>query len=148
MVYPEPLTSVISRNSLSFKTNTAAININQELSLLTIHWQPQADKADFRKTYQLAVDLAGRFGLTRWLNDSRNLAYLNIQEQNWIYREIVPQMQRSSLQKLARIVIDEPLAILISGNIVDKICNSPNPDCRLQCEIFTNYEHALYWVTS
>jgi hypothetical protein len=146
MVLRESEEKIISRNSLNFKTDSAIININQEASLISIGWDSHTRPEDFKVGYQLAADLVKRFYIRNWLNDARNMAYLNIENQNWIYRCIVPQLMQNNMHKLARVVMDEPLAILVSCNILDQITNSPEPNGKLDCEIFTDFDNALFWL--
>jgi hypothetical protein len=135
-----------SRNFLNFKTNAANININQEKSLIRINWEKVVDPEDFKLSYQLAADLVKRFRIRNMLNDARNMAYLNLENQNWISRCILPQLVQSHLLKMARVVLDEPLAILVACNILDKITNNPEQGSKLSCEIFTDLDNALFWL--
>jgi hypothetical protein len=138
---------ILRRNSLNFKTNSAIFNINQEESLLSICWDGPTDAADFKQSYQLAVDLTQRFEIQKWLNDARNVAFLNIENQNWIVRCIVPQLLHHNMHKVARVVLDEPLAMLTSYNIVDQITSRPELACKIDCEIFTDFDNALFWLS-
>jgi hypothetical protein len=137
---------IISRNSLNFKTNSAIININQEDSLVSLRWDSHTVLYDIKQSYQLAVDLAKRFGVRNWLSDARNVAYLNIETQNWLLRCIAPQLQQNNMHKLVRVVQDEPLAILTSFSVADKIAGCPELACKLNCEIFTDVDNALSWL--
>jgi hypothetical protein len=135
-----------NRNLLTIKTNAASININQDKSLIKINWDDLVDPKDIKQSYQVAADLVKRFRIRNLLHDARNLAYLNIEIQNWICRCIIPQLVQNKLHKIARVVLDEPLAILVSCNILDKITNHPEPGTRLICEIFTDLDNALFWL--
>ena len=137
---------VDSHNFLNFKTNAANINIIRDRSLIKIHWEKLVDPEDFKLSYQLVADLVKRFRIRNLLSDARNMAYLNIENQNWISRCILPQLAQSHLLKMARVVLDEPLAILVSCNILDKITNKPELGNRLSCEIFTDLDNALFWL--
>jgi hypothetical protein len=139
-------TKIIRRNSLNFKTNAAIINVNQDDALLSICWDCHTDSEDFKKSYQLAVDLTHRFMINKWLIDARNVAFLNIENQNWIVRSIAPQLHPHNMHKVARVVLDEPLAMLTSYNVVDKITSLPELACKLDWEIFTDFDHALFWL--
>jgi hypothetical protein len=137
---------VISRNSLNFRTPSAIININQDNSLISLYWDAHTAAHDYKRSYQLAVDLAKRFDIRNWLNDARNVAYLNIETQNWLLRCIAPQLQQNNMHKLVRVVLDEPLAILTSYNVIDRIASHPELACKLNCEIFTDFDNALFWL--
>jgi hypothetical protein len=50
------------------------------------------------------------------------------------------------MHKLVRVVLDEPLAILTSCNVVDRIASCPELACKLNCEIFTDLDNALFWL--
>jgi hypothetical protein len=134
------------RPSLYFRTRSVIIHVNQEASLVCIYWLAQAEPEGLKQGYELAVDLVRRFCLRNWLNDARNAAYINVETQNWIHRRIIPQLLQNNMHKLARVVVDEPLAILVSGNILDKISNSPELAGKLQCELFTDFDQALSWL--
>lgn len=137
---------ISNRTDLNFRTRSSTITINQEESLITIYWEACSDPEEFRCGYQLAADLVKRFYIRNWLNDARHVAYLNIENQNWILRHIVPQLYQNNMRKLARVVLDEPLAILVSSNILDKITTSPELGRKLNCEMFTDFHNALSWL--
>jgi hypothetical protein len=96
--------------------------------------------------YQMAVDLAKRYDVRNWLDDARNVAYLNIETQNWLLRCIVPQLVQNNMHKLVRVVLDEPLAFLTSYSVTDKIASRPELAGKLNCEIFTDVDNALSWL--
>lgn len=57
-----------------------------------------------------------------------------------------PQLQQNNMHKLARVVLDEPLALLTSYSVVDRMASCPELACKLNCEIFTDFDDALFWL--
>lgn len=136
----------LSHPFLHFKTQATNINIYQQESLICIHWNSQARHEEIIQGYQVAADLCQKFRVSKWLNDVRNIPYLNIEDQNWICRHIMPRLRQNNISKLARVVLDEPLAILISYNMCDQVASSPELADKLNCETFTDVENALWWL--
>lgn len=133
-------------SSLNFTFHGALININQQNSLIHINWNARVESESIKQSYQVAADLVRKFSLRNWLNDTRKEGYLDIENQNWFYRCLVPQLIQNKLQKMARVIPDDPLAMLVSCNILDKIHTSLEPEANFRFEIFTDLDHALYWL--
>lgn len=146
MLLQEPPKKVLPHASLNFKTQATIINIYPDESLICLHWDNQTSHEELLQGYQVAADLCRKFKVSKWLNDVRNIPYLNMEDQNWICRQIMPRLRQNNISKLARVVLDEPLAILISYNMCDQISSQSELAGKLNCEIFTDVENALWWL--
>ncbi|WP_026464690.1 hypothetical protein [Adhaeribacter aquaticus] len=131
---------------IHINTNNSIINVDLDLSLLSIKWHPFTESPDVKASFILAAKMAKAFYIRRILHDTTNLSYLSIDIHNWLLREIVPQFLSANVKKFARIVSEEPMAFLVSSKYFERIKANFAAQTDCKCELFTDYSTAMYWL--
>jgi hypothetical protein len=129
------------------KVHNAIIEVNQDLSILSLKWDPFPEIENFKAGWLLAVEMIKEFQIRRILHYATNLSYLSIESYNWMLKVIIPQLVEHKVWKVSRIVAPEPMAALVSGKYLDRIHDAcQNSPCKT--EFFTDEDTALYWLNS
>ncbi len=129
------------------KAHKAMIQVNQDLSLLNLNWEPFTELEDFKAGWLVAVEMVKKFHIRRILHNATNIAYISIESYFWMLKVIIPQFVEHEVLKVSRIVASEPMAALVSEKYLDRIHDAfQSSPCK--CEFFTDEDTALFWLNS
>ncbi|RDC63599.1 hypothetical protein [Adhaeribacter pallidiroseus] len=76
--------------TLVFSNEYIKLEVDQELRFLQTTWLRQPTSSQFREQLQQVVDYALANNINKALFNVRQRAYLEMADQNWLTREIVP----------------------------------------------------------
>ncbi|MCX2740290.1 hypothetical protein [Pontibacter anaerobius] len=79
-----------------------------------------------------------------WLADSRLLAHVTFEDQQWIMKEVIPLLLKSQLQKVARVVNADVFSYITFENMMSKAHENYNVEGHM--EQFTSIDAALSWL--
>ena len=94
----------------------------------------------------MITDLIQEHKCRYWLSDAMSIYYVELANQNWLVREILPRII-PTVHKVARVLTKESLLLLDMQNIYDKIAGEPELAASgLQLETFLDKESAIIWL--
>lgn len=86
-----------------FQNNFISLSYDKARRLGKAEWRGRLHGAELREAYLLCHDMINRFSLTKWLADDRLMGAITPADLEWSMMVHVPQMAKSSLQRMARI---------------------------------------------
>lgn len=119
--------------------------IYTEASLLHIEWHQHVNSRELRAGFLAALNQAINNKTKYWLSDTRNLNYAEAADQKWLIQTGGQLLAKSNVQKVAHVVSDDSIRMLVAYNIADKI-KDLFPQVPAQFEIFTDPVKALHWL--
>lgn len=129
-----------------YQTEFVRIEVNQDLGFIQITWLQQPSSSDlFRKETLLVTEYALTHNVSRALFDVRNRNYLDMSDQNWLVRDILPRLKGRHF-RLAYLVSLAGLEIMDTFHIHNSIRNNPEFKEDLEIDIFLDREEALKWL--
>jgi hypothetical protein len=87
-----------------FEDEVLQIEINTALSLLQLTWKIHPTSEQYRRGYRQAIYLALEYRIRLWLTDSRQVSYLHLADQHWMYAKMRPWLNGGKLLKFAIVI--------------------------------------------
>jgi hypothetical protein len=110
---------------------------------LEAQWQGFVTSAVFRQTIGEALDWAREHRITGWVADDRLLGPVRPADMDWIATEIMPELVRVGLRRLARIEAADPLNQLL----IKRMHNTAHELAPFEQRLFTEVAQARAWAT-
>lgn len=121
------------------------VEVNQTCFYIEATWLQQPTSADFRDQLKIVMDYALTHHLNNALFDVRARAYLEMADQNWLLREVVPMFLHSKL-KFAYLVSQTTLAAMDIHRIKAAIEGNPDFKNNIEMNLFLDKEEAKTWL--
>ena len=121
------------------------VEVNEAKSYIQTTWLQQPTSQNFREQLKRVADIALAGQLTKALFDVRARAYLEIADQNWLIREIVPLFCEKTLW-FAYVVSKTAYEIMDVHRIQEAIEKNKPLTEHLKIEIFLLPEEAEAWL--
>ena len=132
---------------LVYATDYFKVQVKKEVSYIELTWLQQPSSAIFRQEIERTTDYAIANNYTKALLDVRQRPYLELGDQTWLIREIMPRFIAGSL-RFAYLVNPLTLETLDVFGIQDKIAQNPKLKKCIQIEVFLRKEDAQRWLFS
>lgn len=140
MIYSSTATEV-------FEDEVARIAIEADLSLLRLTWKVHPNSDQYRSGYRKAIFLALEFKLKYWLTDSRQVLYLHMADQHWMYAKMRPLLKGNKLAKLA-IVLQPETLMMTDSKPMYETSTEPRSNAKklYNMELFLDLDSAKSWL--
>jgi hypothetical protein len=109
---------------------------------LEAQWQGFVTSAVFRQAIAEAVDRAREHRITGWVADDRLLGPVRPADMAWIAADIMPELVRIGLRRLARIEAADPLNQLL----IKQMHRAAHERAPFQQRLFTDVAQARAWA--
>ncbi|KAA5538964.1 hypothetical protein [Adhaeribacter rhizoryzae] len=129
-----------------FADEVLQISIDATLSLLRLTWQQHPNSTDYRRGYQQAIQLALDSNTKYWLTDSRQVLYLPISDQHWMYTQMFPLLERSQLLKFAIVMHPETFMTTDKAPMTNNVAQPLSLKKPLNMDLFLDHPSALAWL--
>jgi hypothetical protein len=126
-----------------FKDEVLQIGIEENVALLRLTWLQQPDSANYRRGYQQAIHLAQENNAKFWLTDSRQILYLPLADQHWMYAQMCPLLEAGTLSKFAIVMQPETFMTTDKAPISDKLSNNKK---LYNIDLFLELPSARAWL--
>jgi hypothetical protein len=130
-----------------YQSKYIQVAINPEQDYLQATWLQQPTSESFREQIRLVVDLALARNIKKALFDVRQRAYLEIADQNWLVREIVPLFVGTNL-RFAYVVSETTLEVMDTYRIQVAVENNPVLSEQVIIKMFLDPQEAQTWLFS
>ena len=127
------------------QSDTMEVAIDAEQSYLQATWLQQPSSQSFREQLWFVADQALARKTTKALFDVRKRAYLEIADQNWLVREIVPLFAGRPL-RFAYVVSETTLEAMDTYRIQVAIASNPQLSEQIKVELFLDPPEAQAWL--
>ncbi|MGV3588812.1 MAG: hypothetical protein ACO1OF_17535 [Adhaeribacter sp.] len=131
---------------LVFADEVLQIRIDSTLSLLRLTWQQHPNSGDYRRGYQQAIQLALEHNTQYWLTDARQVLYLPLSDQHWMYTQLFPLLESGQLLKFA--IVMHPETFMTTDKT--PLANNPAQPLSLKrpytMDLFLDLPSALAWL--
>ncbi|MGV3502685.1 MAG: hypothetical protein ACO1O1_03205 [Adhaeribacter sp.] len=121
------------------------VRVYSEISMVYVFWKKHSSGGVFQQAFREGLKQVYQRKLQYWLSDSRALNYAYLSDQQWVAGEVSSLLAGSTLRKVAHVVPDDDIRTMVALQLADKL-RAQLPDASRQVEVFTNLEHALYWL--
>lgn len=125
---------------------TTRLEIDPAAKFIYLQWLKHPDSTAFRDNFLRAIQASIDHDCQFWLSDARAIHYLELADQNWVMREIVPMLPQINLQKFARLSKMESISLMDIPQVFDKLGQLPDFKSKHKLEIFATKEDALHWL--
>jgi signal transduction histidine kinase len=90
-----------------------AVNLyfDAHLNIVLIDWKRQPTSKEFREAFQSVVNSVQVYHSLGWIADITNQGEISVEDQNWLFHEVVPQLVQRGLGKVALVSEDNAIAI-------------------------------------
>lgn len=129
-----------------YQDDISLIKVDNKAKYLEACWHKQPASANFRQTKALALDYALKHNLTLWLCDMRQIIYLNMEDQNWLVREIFAAFNTHTKHEIAYVINTTTLELATTFLIHELVKNYPELQSTVKVEIFFEIEIARQWL--
>jgi hypothetical protein len=121
------------------------IQVYSEISLVYVFWKKHISGAAFQEAFRAGFEQVYQRELKFWISDSRTLNYAYLSDQQWVAEEGSDLFAGSTLLKLAHVVPEDDIRMLIALQLADKL-RARLQDGVKEVEVFSSLDHALYWL--
>ena len=118
---------------------------NQEKSFMEVTWLQQHPSVIFRRELKTVIDYMVTHQLNRVLYDIRERPYLELSDQNWVLKEIIPFYEGLNM-RLAYVIGPISLTSMDVYRVQDAILAHPKLKKQLLVETFLTKEEAQLWL--
>lgn len=129
-----------------FEDELIKIGIESSLSLLHMTWHQHPTSEQYRQRYRQAILLALKFKAKYWLTDSRQVPFIYMADQHWMYAKMRPLLKGGKLLKFAIVLQPDTLLMTDTETIRGYSDQSQNREKRFELEFFLDKETAQYWL--
>ncbi|PSR52366.1 hypothetical protein AHMF7605_01920 [Adhaeribacter arboris] len=131
--------------TLVYASDFIKIEADQEQGYLQTTWLQQPTSASFREQLRRVVDYALANHIDKALFDIRERAYLEVGDQNWLMREIVPLFKENNL-RFAYLISQTTLAAMDVFRIQSAVETNEAGKKQMEMKTFLDKEEALNWL--
>ncbi|UOQ74124.1 hypothetical protein [Hymenobacter cellulosilyticus] len=110
---------------------------------LEAQWQGFVTSSVFRQAVAEALDWAREHRITGWVADDRLLGPVRPADMEWIASEIMPELVRVGLRRLARIEAEDPLNQLL----IKQMHSAAYELAPFEQRLFTDVAQARAWAS-
>ncbi|QMU28034.1 hypothetical protein [Adhaeribacter radiodurans] len=131
--------------TLVYSSEFIKIEADREQDYLLATWLQQPTSATFREQLQWVTDYALANHINKALFDIRERAYLEVVDQNWLMREIMPLFKENNL-RFAYLISKTTLAAMDIFRIQAAVeANMPGKN-QMELNTFLNKDEAINWL--
>ncbi|GHA55158.1 hypothetical protein [Pontibacter akesuensis] len=120
------------------------IKIKEEDKLLSNVWQRSVTSEEYRAGLSLVKQYLLQHDIHLWLADSRKLANVTFEDQQWLIKKLVPELLTSKLQKIARVMHADVFTYISFEQQMERAYQ--NHPILAETAQFTSVEAALSWL--
>ncbi|WP_157593667.1 hypothetical protein [Pontibacter actiniarum] len=120
------------------------IHVAEEGRLLHSEWLRSTSSPEYRTGLCYIQRLIIQRDINLWLVDSRKLAHITFEDQQWLKRELVPGLLHGNLSKVGRVVQPDVFTYISFEQVIEKAQSEYS--LKTQIEQFTSIEAALSWL--
>lgn len=121
-----------------------SVHYQEEDLLLQAQWLRHVSSEEYRAGVALIKEGILENKASFLLIDSRRISNVPFADQQWIKREIAPDLVSSGLQKLARVLTEDVFNYISFENLLQTI--NEDRQARVEVAQFTSVEAALAWL--
>lgn len=121
-----------------------SLSYQEEALLLQAKWLRSVSSEEYRSGIEQMKLLILEKGAALLLIDSRRLRNVPFADQQWIKREVAPELISSRLQKLARVLTEDVFNYISFENLLQNITDEHKTG--IEIAQFTTMESALAWL--
>jgi hypothetical protein len=129
-----------------FKDEVLKIEINTALPLLQLTWQQHPTSEQYRRGYRQAMYLALEYRIKWWLTDARQVTYLPLADQHWMYAKMRPWLKGGKLLKFAIVIQAETWLMTDLKPVYNYLESTAEPRKEFNLEFFLDLEAARFWL--
>ncbi|SFG05570.1 hypothetical protein [Pontibacter chinhatensis] len=115
-----------------------------EESMLCVTWLRGVSSGEYRQGLLHLRQLILDHGIKLWFVDARRLTHVTFEDQQWIIKEIIPELLASSLQKFVRVVQPDVFSYITFEDLLRRA--QQNYSLIGHVEQFTSAEAAMAWL--
>jgi hypothetical protein len=130
---------------MQYCTELLVVECDRTQAYLRVTWLKQPTSQVFREQTSKITSLALRKQLFRILFDVRKRNFINLSDQNWLLREIVPKFAGMPV-RFAYIETPKGLEMMDTFRIQQEVKRSPLLEGKFTLELFTNPDEACHWL--
>jgi len=129
-----------------YANEDAQIAVDEINKYIQVTWLQHPSSESFRHIQLLALHHTIEKQLILWLCDMCKIVYLEVEDQNWLIREIFSAFDSERQHEFAYVVGTEGMELFTSFRIHDLIENDPHLSKIINTEIFFEKEIARQWL--
>ena len=127
----------------------AKITYHQEGHYILFEYKKFGTSAAFREAWNMAAEGARHYQVNKWISDSRKMAVLSLEDQQWFAEDWSPRIQEAvHKDAFTAIVLDKGVFTEISAKSISQTLigrNSTSPT-TITFEYFKDIDAALDWI--
>ena len=131
--------------TLVYASEFITIKVNQGMRYVETTWLQQPSSQEFREQLRRVIDFALANNSNKALFDIRQRAYLEIADQNWLMRDIVPLFAQHNI-RFAYVISETTLAALDVFRIQSILETNPADNRIFKMKTFLSKAEALTWL--
>ncbi|MDX5437705.1 MAG: hypothetical protein LPK03_10950 [Pontibacter sp.] len=122
------------------------MKINLSISLITFYCKQHLNSEQVRQNLLEMLQQVRKYEIKYLMGQVRALHYLSIEDANWLWNKVMPEMRASTIIKWAR--IEEPSSMLELNSIFikNRLKEEGTQESELQFDSFLDEESALHWL--
>lgn len=122
------------------------MKINLSISLITFYCKQHLNSEQVRQNLLEMLQQVRKYEIKYLMGQVRALHYLSIEDANWLWNKVMPELKASTIIKWARIEEPNSMLELNSISIKSRLEVEGTQVSELQFEAFLDEESALHWL--
>ncbi len=135
-----------SEKPIIIQSHNVILSLDYNLLQITLTWGSLAKKKDFHAVCRLVINLIKNYGFNRILNDISQPTFLHMEFHFWLLKEVIPELVKGGVVKIARVAKDEPITQTISGKYIERVEQEVIQFYPCEFKLFSCKERALSWL--
>ncbi|WP_188686948.1 hypothetical protein [Rufibacter glacialis] len=134
---------ILKNSNVYYQSPSVTISYHEEQEIGLSVWNSPVGSHEVREAVLLICHTIERFGLTRWLSDTRNLRAFQEQDRQWTMEHIAPSLLSGALRKVAVLLPPDRENSAQTNHILHQL-----PEVRqyLLIQDFYEPQEALAWL--
>jgi hypothetical protein len=130
---------------MQYCTEFLVVEFNMAQAYLRVTWLKQPTSQVFREQISKITSLALRKQLFRVLFDVRKRNFIDLSDQNWLLREIIPRFKGKQV-RFAYVETVKGLEMMDTFRIQHAVKHTPLLEGKFDMELFINPDEACHWL--
>jgi len=128
-----------------YRNNSLEVTYNGPGKILQVRWLHQPESQAYREDLLHVTRLALEKGVGRILFDVRLRTFLDISDQNWVLREVMPLFGNRHVH-FAYVVNIQNIELMDTYRLQKQVSLTPALQKKFTIELFLDLEEALQWL--
>lgn len=126
-----------------FENDAARLDYDATINTTIITWGRQITAAEYREVFDAVVKTLQTYNSPGWIADLRKQGTVDVAEQQWFMRSVLPQAQACGLVRIAAIALDDP----IRKSYYEKM-KVRTDELGIDLQVFSEMVEAKEWMST